>query len=352
MIFNALTESAERGELMLVDNGICNWHLRQDGQLTIREIISTRPDAGQRMLNRLLHIPGATSLFAKCPAELPSNDWYKRRGFTLEGHEKTRAGNTLNLWRLVIHRQRTVNAGAIELVYSSGGNPRFAEIAIDAGMLPGACASDKVYWKPYFMDQDYKNPNLDQYEATISKYKPYMATVIDWQHHVPKVTVWEWCEAIAPHVEELIIIPKIPGTIKDIPDTLFNRPVRLGYSIPSSYGGTPNSLGEFASRPVHLLGGSPEKQLQLAQKLNVASVDNNYIQQRANSGAYWSPKHPYKSRNQWFVTLSESDGGWHGENANEEAFRRSCHNVMQAWRTLQVKREQMPAQLALFEEAG
>lgn len=352
MIFNTLSESAERGELMLVDNGICNWHLRQDGQLTIREIISTRPGAGQRMLTRLLHIPGATSLFAKCPAELSSNEWYKRRGFTLEGHETTRAGNTLNLWRLAIRRQRTVNAGGIELVYSSGGNPRFAEIAIDAGMLPGACASDKVYWQPYFMDQDYKNPNLDQYEATISKYKPYMATVIDWQHHVPKATVWQWCEAIAPHVEELIIIPKIPGTIKDIPATLFERPVRLGYSIPSSYGGTPNSLGEFASRPVHLLGGSPEKQLQLAQKLNVVSVDNNYIQRMAiQQCAYWSPKHPFKTRAKYFIGLDESDLTY-GDDAQYEAFRRSCHNVMQAWRTLQVKREQMPAQLALFEEAG
>ena len=43
MIFETLYESAQRGELLLVNGGMCHWHLRRDGQLTIREIISTRP---------------------------------------------------------------------------------------------------------------------------------------------------------------------------------------------------------------------------------------------------------------------------------------------------------------------
>lgn len=39
MIFETLCESAKRDELILVDGGFCHWHLRRDGQLTIREII-------------------------------------------------------------------------------------------------------------------------------------------------------------------------------------------------------------------------------------------------------------------------------------------------------------------------
>ena len=87
-----------------MDGGICHWHLRRDGQLTIREIIVTagrqRHGIGRAMVNVLAATPGASSLFAKCPAELPANNWYARLGFESDGVETTRSGKTLNLWRL------------------------------------------------------------------------------------------------------------------------------------------------------------------------------------------------------------------------------------------------------------
>lgn len=100
MIFQALTDAAAREELILIDGGICHWHLRKDGQLTIREIISTRRGAGSEMLGQLKQTVGARTIFAKCPAELPANDWYKKQGFTLLGTETTRTGRTLKLWEL------------------------------------------------------------------------------------------------------------------------------------------------------------------------------------------------------------------------------------------------------------
>lgn len=99
VIFETLYESAKRGELLLIDGGFCHWHLRRDGQLTIREIISTRKGAGSEMLEMLKRVEGATSIFAKCPADLPANGWYRRRGFVLEGIETTKTGRRLNLWR-------------------------------------------------------------------------------------------------------------------------------------------------------------------------------------------------------------------------------------------------------------
>lgn len=104
MIFSTLHESNQRGELILIDGGFCHWHLctigHKRGQITIREIISQRNGAGQEMLAQLCGVPGATSLFAKCPSELPANAWYARRGFVCEGQEVTRGGAALNLWRL------------------------------------------------------------------------------------------------------------------------------------------------------------------------------------------------------------------------------------------------------------
>jgi hypothetical protein len=102
MIFETLHESAKRGELLLVDGGMCHWHLRRDGQITIREIISTRPGAGSQMLEIIKRVPGAMSLFAKCPADLAANEWYAKRGFANEGTETTPSGRVLRLWRLQI----------------------------------------------------------------------------------------------------------------------------------------------------------------------------------------------------------------------------------------------------------
>jgi len=106
MIFKPLYEAARRGELLLIDGGMCHWHLRRDGQVTIREIIvlpeCQRKGIGQEMLDALRRIPGASSVFAKCPADLPANGFYQATGFVWEGTEMTRTGRKLNLWRLTL----------------------------------------------------------------------------------------------------------------------------------------------------------------------------------------------------------------------------------------------------------
>ena len=109
MIFETLNESNDRGELLLVLHGMCHWHLRRDGQITIREIIVQRGHQGhgigRSMVQKLEALgleAGATSLFAKCPVDLPANGWYEAMGFALEGTETTPSGRRLNLWRLTL----------------------------------------------------------------------------------------------------------------------------------------------------------------------------------------------------------------------------------------------------------
>ncbi len=100
MCFENMYESSKRGELLLVDGGLCHWHLRRDGQLTIREIISTRPGAGSVMLDHLRAVPAALCIVAKCPVDLDSNAWYQRRGFELDHVEQAKSGRGINVWRL------------------------------------------------------------------------------------------------------------------------------------------------------------------------------------------------------------------------------------------------------------
>lgn len=99
MIFESLYESDRRGELLLIDGGYCRWHLRRDGTITIYEIISQRPGAGQEMLARLI-AQKPVAIVAKCPVDLVANDWYRRRGFRLVCTEATKSGRRLNVWRL------------------------------------------------------------------------------------------------------------------------------------------------------------------------------------------------------------------------------------------------------------
>ena len=109
MIFNALTDSDERGELLLIDGGLCRFHARQDGTLVIHEIFVQRgrrsQGLGRELLARLVEAgraAEATSIFARCPADLPSNGWYEHVGFESEGRERSRSGVWLNLWRLTL----------------------------------------------------------------------------------------------------------------------------------------------------------------------------------------------------------------------------------------------------------
>lgn len=102
MIFSALNDAAQRGELLLVHGAMCHFHRRQDGQLTIREIIVLpeyqRLGIGTTILNRLVALPGVTRIVAKCPADLPANRWYERRGFICYDNERTRSGSMVHVW--------------------------------------------------------------------------------------------------------------------------------------------------------------------------------------------------------------------------------------------------------------
>ena len=102
MCFEQMYDSSKRGELLLIDGGLCHWHLRRDGQLTIREIIATRPGAGSAMLDRLRCVARACCIVAKCPADLDSNKWYATKGFLLDHTEQAKSGRGINVWRLTL----------------------------------------------------------------------------------------------------------------------------------------------------------------------------------------------------------------------------------------------------------
>ena len=165
----------------------------------------------------------------------------------------------------------------IEFVFCAGGNAKYAQTAINYGWTYGAQMPSTVYRPPQFIDQNWKNPKRDVYMQRLAIHKPRMATVLDLEHEDQFDEVMDWALEVSYHVtESIIIIPKAMGIIERIPETINGKQVILGYSVPTTHGGTYVPLWEFGNRPVHLLGGSPAKQFELMRYLNVVSIDNNY----------------------------------------------------------------------------
>jgi hypothetical protein len=83
----------------------------------------------------------------------------------------------------------------------------------------------------------------------------------------------DFAEELSQYAENVIVIPKY-DCLDKIPDKFM-----LGYSVPTSHGGTPLPVEAFRGRRVHLLGGSWADQLAYWAHLQdeVVSMDNNHV---------------------------------------------------------------------------
>lgn len=218
------------------------------------------------------------------------------------------------------------------LIYCGGGNPRFYEIAKDAGFEYGARLPDTIYGPLYFADQDWKKPDREQYMAALAEHKPYMASVLDLERMDQLSEVLDWAEEAARYVQIVVIIPKAFGIIAKLPRRIGGAGVRLGYSVPTKYGGTSIFASEFIGWPVHLLGGAPHKQKELSAYFDTVSIDGNMFMMMATRYcAFWiANSRKYKKVGHW-PTVKIADGKSWDKDAPYEAFRRSCGNIVRMW---------------------
>jgi len=217
------------------------------------------------------------------------------------------------------------------LIYCADGNRRFAAIAIRNNYKYGAQLPHKVYFAPYFADQNWKNPVRVRYMETLAKHRPTLATVLDWESEEQLAEVLSWAEEVAQFVETSIIIPKVVGGIKRLPRFINGKEVRLGYSASSTFSSTPVTFSEFQGWPVHCLGGGPRIQLQLKRTHDLRSADGNYIQKLARINCqFYSPAIPAK--NHGWPMLREVGMGYIKNDAIYTAFELTCIGVQMAWR--------------------
>ena len=150
--------------------------------------------------------------------------------------------------------------------------------------------------KVVFVDNDYFNYDHETHLRAVRELRPKYATVRDVMteaqcreagiQYYSLEQILEWAAELDEYAENVIVIPKY-NCIDQIPEKYM-----LGYSVPTSHGGTPLPLELFRGRRVHLLGGSWRDQLRYMAALgdDVVSVDNNYIQRIASEfGNYILP---------------------------------------------------------------
>ncbi|MDL0433836.1 hypothetical protein QPM17_22095 [Marinobacter sp. TBZ242] len=164
-------------------------------------------------------------------------------------------------------------------------------IAAEHGWYPGARYTNLRDVKTFdfegvgFLDIDWKNYDFSRHIDAAAQKKPKMTIARDVECIFKLDQILREAEQLALHSDYVAIVPKDPllnGRISE----LIPSDYILGYSVPTRYGGTKVSLQSF-DRPVHLLGGRPDVQRQLAEKLKVISLDCNRFTFDARFGDYF-----------------------------------------------------------------
>jgi hypothetical protein len=211
----------------------------------------------------------------------------------------------------------------LDLIYCAGGNEKLARIAHEEGWLLGV-RSDRWH-HPYpltLIDINYKNPKFEKHLTRVAKERPKYATVTDLSdqsldpYDIERAVTQ--AERLKDYCQFPLIIPKLAGQLDLIP-----KEWAIGYSVPTTYGGASFLLWEIIGRKVHLLGGSPHRQIELGFFFNVAgqmlSADGNMAQKMAVGFLkYWDNavwvRWPTSNRDEYY-----------------ECFRLSCRNIREAW---------------------
>ncbi|ODR80188.1 hypothetical protein BG842_02840 [Haladaptatus sp. W1] len=182
----------------------------------------------------------------------------------------------------------------------------FALDALHLGFLPGF-REDCTYQQSQFnalecpvgmLDNDFRNPDLDRYIERVFEYEPAVGVIGDAYDATEARTYVDTIRELETNFPdtEFIIVPKCRAAIDVIPDDIV-----LGYSR----GYADKLAHEFSDpidwrgRRVHILGGSPPKQLAVIDQLtqptlsgdppaDIVGMDWNGLHRGAQFGEFWT----------------------------------------------------------------
>jgi hypothetical protein len=166
---------------------------------------------------------------------------------------------------------------------------RVTRIAVRYGWLPGARYTNlrdiRSFDRLGFLDIVWDNYDFQRHLAATRSTRPLATVARDIEDATQLPEICEQADRLAEYADSVILVPK-DRTLGPRIDDLIPQRFLLGYSVPTRYGGTRIAARHFR-RPVHLLGGRPEIQRQLAEIMPVQSLDCNRFTLDASFGDYF-----------------------------------------------------------------
>lgn len=124
-----------------------------------------------------------------------------------------------------------------------------------------------------FLDIHWRDYQFAAHLRATKSTRPYMTVAQDVVLSRDLAMVTDQAHELALWATHVIVVPKATGLADGLEERIPSN-FLLGYSVPTRYGGTSISV-ECFKRPVHLLGGRPDAQRRLAERLPVVSFDCN-----------------------------------------------------------------------------
>jgi ParB-like chromosome segregation protein Spo0J len=196
----------------------------------------------------------------------------------------------------------------LDLIFSTSASGSHAEgqaamrLGWQVGVISSGIRAARMFYQRFpraprlaFMDNEWHDYDHAAHLTAVAEMRPRYATVrdlvtkeqareagVEW-HSLGDTLVM--AEQIAEHVDNVILIPKY-DVLGQLPHTIGKARVVLGYSVESSYGGTPLPIETFRGWPIHLLGGSWTTQRAYLNLMgdDVVSLDNNHVLRVAQFG--------------------------------------------------------------------
>jgi hypothetical protein len=159
-----------------------------------------------------------------------------------------------------------------------------------AGWMPGARYTNlrdvRQVARLGFLDIAWKQYNFRKHLTAAKATRPLVTVAQDIIRPNSLARILDQARELALWADHVIVVPKA-RTLATRIDELIPAHFLLGYSVPTRYGGTSIPPIHF-QRPVHLLGGRPDRQRQLASLMPVVSFDCNRFTLDASFGDYFN----------------------------------------------------------------
>jgi GNAT superfamily N-acetyltransferase len=238
-----------------------------------------RQGIAETLVDKVSRASPHNKLIAKCPIDLPANEFYESTGWELI---ETQDGKhrDLNVWEYTIT--------SIDLITT--GRPDLTQYAHKHGWLSG-CRLDAIQnynranISPEFIDIHWEDPDRDGLLTKCMQHNPKYVVAGDYDGENYE-EINDFARELRPFAENVIIVPHNPNEVTKVPEWAV-----VGYSTPTGYKGTDAPVWEYYGRDVHILGGTMPQIKTVVQALrnDIISVDTNTMHRDATQfGEYWS----------------------------------------------------------------